>query len=73
MRYVMARYNDYKRDLTYRYYLTDTLFHYAHNRAMKYRYADIVEKKVKLVPEKSGNEIVADVVSRAGLKKKKKR
>ena len=40
---------------------------------MKYRYADIVEKKVKLVPEKSGNEIVADVVSRAGLKKKKKR
>lgn len=67
MRYVMARYETELREDTYRYYLTDTLYHQGHNKVLTVRYVDLVNGKWKPQQEMDGDKIAADVIARAGL------
>ena len=72
MRYAVARYKTYQREVAYRIYVTDCLRMMAENTArfakgtyVKKRYADFLQKPAK--DNRTGEEIVADVVKKAGL------
>ena len=70
-------YSEYKRDqceLAYRIYVTDTLQVLTENTAsfaggsvIKAKYSDIINPQKRLEEKKSGDEIVIDIVQRAGL------
>lgn len=66
MRYVEARWEDYTREETYRIYVTTSLKLAPQSKFINKDYNDIVN--MTPVEEKSGDEIVADVFERAGLK-----
>ena len=63
----MARYETELREDTYRYYLTDTLYHQGHNKVLTVRYVDLVNGKWKPQQEMDGDKIAVDVIARAGL------
>ena len=72
MRYAMARYQSQQRDLAYRIYVTDCLRMVAENTAKMSqgaytaaRFYDIINPKP--VDNRSGNEIAADTIKRAGI------
>lgn len=72
MRYVLSRYRKHRRDLTYRIYVTDCLRMITENTAkfsggtyMTGRYADSL-KQTK-ADNRTGTEIAADVIKKAGL------
>lgn len=65
MRYVMARYRTDIRDMTYRFYMSDCLNLVNQRKYMTVRFADMVYKKPE--PQKSGDEIAREVISKAGL------
>lgn len=74
MRYVLARYRKHMRDLTYRIYVTDCLRIITENTAkcsagggtyMTGRYIDSM-KRTK-VDNRTGTEIAADIIKKAGL------
>lgn len=47
--------------------MTENTAKYAGGSTIKVRYYDIIEKSDNNVEKKSGDEIVTDIVSRAGL------
>jgi hypothetical protein len=51
--------------MAYRIYVTDSLFYQAQNQHLTARYVDLLNKKVD---NRSGDEIVLDVMSKAGLR-----
>ena len=68
----MARINEREKTETYRIYVTDALRVVAENTArfasgnyIKARYADMIEPKKQ--DNRTGDEIVADIIKRAGL------
>lgn len=72
MRYALARYIQHQRDVAYRIYVTDCLRILTENTAnmcegsyISERYADIVNPKA--VDNRSGEEVVADIIQRAGI------
>lgn len=72
MRYATARFNQHQRDLAYRIYVTDCLRMATENTAKMSqgaytaaRFYDII--KPKPVDNRSGNEIAADIIKRAGI------
>ena len=72
MRYAMARYSQYQRDVAYRVFVSDCLRIMTENTAkysggsyVKHRYADIM--KPRRVDNRTAEQIVADVVKLAGL------
>ena len=72
MRYVIARYNSYQREVAYRIYVTDCLRIMTENTArfakgtyMQKRYADAIRPVA--VDHRTGEEIAADVIKKAGL------
>lgn len=69
MRYAVARYNEYRRETAYRVYVTDCLRRMAvfcgADKSLP-RYADTL-KPQKPADTRSGDEILADIVNRAGL------
>ena len=72
MRYAMARYQSQQRDLAYRIYVTDCLRMETENTAKMSqgaytaaRFYDIINHKP--VDNRSGNEIAADIIKRAGI------
>ena len=72
MRYATARFNQHQRDLAYRIYVTDCLRMAAENTAKMSqgaytaaRFYDIINPKP--VDNRSGNEIAADIIKRAGI------
>ena len=72
MRYAMARYQSQQRDLAYRIYVTDCLRIISENAAklcggsyMKVKFADIINPKP--VDNRTGEEIAADIIKRAGI------
>jgi hypothetical protein len=72
MRYAVARYKTYQRDMAYRIYVTDCLRMISENTAnvvkgnyMAERYANVYKRPTK--DDRSGAEIAADVIKRAGL------
>lgn len=73
MRYAMARYQSQQRDLAYRIYVADCLRIMTENTAkqvggnyMTAEYEDLIKPKKK--DNRTGNEIVADVIRNAGIK-----
>ena len=72
MRYATARFNQHQRDLAYRIYVTDCLRMATENTAKMsqgsytaVRFYDIINPKP--VDNRSGNEIAADIIKRAGI------
>lgn len=73
MRYAVARYQSHQRDLAYRFYISEALRIISENTArfgggsyMTSKFSDIVTPKNR--DKRTGEEIVADIVNRAGLK-----
>lgn len=52
--------------MAFRVYVTDSLFYQAQEQRLARRYAEMI-KKTKKVEEKSAEEIIDDIVTRAGL------
>ena len=72
MRYAIARYQSQQRDLAYRIYIADCLRMATENTAKMSqgaytaaRFYDIINPKP--VDNRSGNEIAADIIKRAGI------
>lgn len=67
MRYVMARYVEYQREMAYRIFVTDALYEDAeHMRIVpKERYIDGI--RPRKVEKRSGEEIAQEVIAKAGL------
>ena len=72
MRYAMARFNQHRRDLAYRIYVTDCLRMVTENAAKMSqgsytaaRFYDIINPKP--VEKRTGEEIAADIIKRAGI------
>ena len=72
MRYAMARFNQHQRDLAYRIYVTDCLRIISENTAkmgngsyITAKFADIINPKP--VEKRTGEEIAADIIKRAGI------
>ena len=70
MRYVTARLEQELREITYRYYITESIFLNGENKRLTFRYRDLLDGKVKPPDHRSGDEIAEDVIKRAGLKLK---
>lgn len=51
--------------MAYRVYVTDCLFYQGQNQRLTTRFVDLLNKKVD---NRSGDEIVLDVMSKAGLR-----
>lgn len=78
MRYVTARYNQQRRDLAYRIYLTDGLKSISENLSrvcggsyLNARLVDLIDDN-KPIDKRTGDEVAADVIKAAGLKLIKK-
>lgn len=54
------------RDRAYRFYVTDALSLAPQNKYINHRYADMI--KPQKIDNRSGDEIVLDIISRHGLK-----
>ena len=72
MRYAMARFNQHQRDLAYRIYVTECLRIISENTAkmgggsyITAKFADIINPKH--VDNRTGEEIAADIIKRAGI------
>ena len=72
MRYAIARYQSQRRDLAYRIYVTDCLRIISENTAklgggsyMSAKFSDIENHKT--VDNRTGEEISADIIKRAGI------
>lgn len=72
MRYAMARYKSQQRDLAYRIYVSDCLRIISENTAkicggsyITAKLADIINPKP--VDDRTGEEIAADIINRAGI------
>ena len=72
MRYATARFNQHQRDLAYRIYVSDCLRIISENTAkivggsyITAKFADIINPKP--VDNRTGEEIAADIIKRAGI------
>lgn len=66
MRYVEARLNESNREEAYRIYVTKSLQLIPQSKYLKNDYVDLLDTKPQ--ETRSGDEIVIDIMSRAGLK-----
>ena len=62
----MSRYKQEQKDMAYAIYMTDTLYYRNQNKAITARFYDWIYKSN--VPEKDGDEILNDIMNRAGLR-----
>ena len=67
MRYVNARVEEEYRDMTYRFYMTDTLYYYCRSKSLQKRYSDLLAEGRQNQDLRSGEEIALDVIEKAGL------
>ena len=65
MCYLIARFKQQQKDEAYRIYVTDSMFYQSDNKRLDTRYYDLINKKVET---RSANEIISDVLNKAGLK-----
>lgn len=65
----MARYEEYQKEMAYRVYVTDRLWRDDQNRFMpaNARFYDWIQKDDNPIDQMSGDEIVANVIAKAGL------
>lgn len=66
MRYVMAKYVEYRQCQAYRIYITDSLFYMGENKRLTKRYAEALQPQK--IDNRSGDEIALDVINRLNLK-----
>jgi len=66
MRYVLAKYTEYKKELAYRIYITDSLYYQSDNKRLTTRYVDMITPKK--VDRRTGDEIASDVINKLGLR-----
>ena len=67
MRYAVARLEETANEAAYRNYLADTLYYYNHNQAINNRFADLMDTKKRRMRNKTGDEVVGDLVKNAGI------
>lgn len=67
MRYVMTRYAEYQKEMAYRVYVTDRLWKDSEQRFIPAdkRYYEWINPNHE--PERSGDDIVKEVIAKAGL------
>lgn len=65
MCYLIAQFKQQQKDEAYRIYVTDSMFYQSDNKRLNTRYYDLINKKVET---RSANEIISDVLNKAGLK-----
>ena len=65
MCYLIARFKQQQKDEAYRIYITDSMFYQSDNKRLSIRYYDLMNKKAET---RSANEIISDVIEKAGLK-----
>lgn len=65
MCYLIARFKQHQKDEAYRIYVTDSMFYQSDNKRLNTRYYDLINKKAET---RSANEIISDVLNKAGLK-----
>lgn len=65
LRYVRARFADYRQELAFRNYIADSMFVHGQGKYLTERLHDIMNRKID---NRSGDEIAADVIHRLGLK-----
>lgn len=65
MCYLIARFKQQQKDEAYRIYVTDSMFYQSDNKRLSIRYYDLMNKKAET---RSANEIISDVIEKAGLK-----
>lgn len=65
-----ARYEIYRREEAYRFYIADTLYYHGQNMALTMKYGDLLNVLNKPIDNKpvNGDEIVQDIMSRHGLR-----
>ena len=61
----MARFKQQQKDEAYRIYITDSMFYQSDNKRLNTRYYDLINTKAET---RSANEIISDVIEKAGLK-----
>ena len=69
MDFIVALFQKEQEDMAYRIYVTDALKLLTENgnRTLNFRFAELLEKRNKPQDNRSGEEIVADVIKRCGL------
>ena len=66
MRYVEARFDEYNRDEAYRIYISKSLQLIPQDKYLTKNYSDILKPEKK--DDRSGEDIVSDIMLKAGLK-----
>lgn len=61
----MTRFKQQQKDEAYRIYVTDSMFYQSDNKRLNIRYYDLINKKAET---RSANEIISEVLNKAGLK-----
>lgn len=59
----------YRKELAYRIYITDTLYYRSDNKKLTKRYVDMIAKS-KPQDTRSGDEIAEEIINKLGLKVK---
>lgn len=69
LQYVDAKYEAWFREYVFRSYASDALMYTARGMGtkMERRYIDIISTDSDKTPEKTGDEIAADIIARCGL------
>lgn len=66
MRYVKAKYSQYRQELEYRIYITDSLYYNGENKRLTYRYAESLIPKYE--DNRTGDEIALEVIEKLNLR-----
>lgn len=67
MRYVVARLEEYSREMTYRFYIANSLQNIPQGKYTTKTLYDLMYEPTEEDDEKSGDEIAFDIIMRAGL------
>jgi hypothetical protein len=71
LQYAKAREAEQRAQMKYKLYVADSLFYSQQNMRLAERFSDILNKKRKEMQEKTGDEIVQDIITKHGFKFKK--
>lgn len=65
-----ARYEIYRREETYRFYIADTLYYQAQNKALNLKYGELLKQIEQPVVEQpvNGDEIAIEIMTKYGLR-----
>ena len=67
MRYVVARLQEYGREMTYRFYVANSLQNIPQNKYTTMSLYDLLYNENDINDERTGEEIALDIIQRAGL------